>query len=124
MTIRTFLAAAASIAVLASPALVHAQSAEDLADARQYAAVEGFHGYPVFRGDEARIREQIRDGRADGSLTTAQADDFRAELSRIQDDEALNFRDNGWELPDYVRSGLQDNLDDLSSAIDTARAPA
>lgn len=123
MTIRTILAAAASVAALASPAVVHAQSAADLNDARQYAALEGFQGYPAFRDDEARIRQQIRDGRADGSLTAEQASDFRAELSRIQDDEALNFRDNGWTLPDYVRSGLRDNLDDLASAIDDARQP-
>src|SRR4051812_34424897 len=106
MTIRTFLAAAASVAALSAPAYALAQPAGDIAAARDYASLEGFHGYPELRPQTERIRDQIRQGRADGSLSIEQARDFRAELARIQDDEALNFRDRGWTLPTSVRQDL------------------
>lgn len=123
MTIRTFLTAAAGVAALSVPAYALAQSAGDIAAARDYAVLEGFHGYPELRPQTDRIRDQIRQGRTDGSLSMEQARDFRAELARIQDDEALNFRDSGWNLPVSVRRDLRASLDDLSEAIDDARIP-
>jgi hypothetical protein len=123
MTIRTFLAAAASVAALSAPAYALAQSAGDISAARDYAVLEGFHGYPELRAEKDRIRDQIRQGRDDGSLSLDQARDFRAELARIQDDEALNFRDSGWTLPVNVRQDLRASLDDLSEAVDDARTP-
>jgi hypothetical protein len=123
MTIRTFLAAAASVAALSAPAYALAQTAGDISAARDYAVIEGFHGYPELRPQTERIRDQIRQGRADGSLSLDQARDFRTELARIQDDEALNFRDTGWNLPVSMRQDLRASLDDLSDAIDDARVP-
>lgn len=121
MALRTFLAAAASIAALSSPALVHAQAYGDVTQARQYAALEGFRGYPEFRADKMRIREQIRMGLGDGSISAEQARVFRAQLAQIQDDEALQFRDHGWSLTPGDRQELRASLDDLAGAVDDVR---
>lgn len=121
MMIRTLVIAAAGAASLLIPVIAPAQT---VPEARAYAALEGFNGYPELRSDTDRIRDQIRLGVRDGSLTLDQARDFRSELARIQDDEAVRFRDFGWSLPAPERQDLRASLDDLSDAIDEARAPA
>ena len=121
MTLRTFLVAAAGVAALSSPTFVHAQTYGEVAAARQYAALEGFRGYPEFRADKMRIREHIRLGVADGSITMEQARVFRAQLAQIQDDEALNFRDHGWSLTIGERQDLRASLNDLADAVDDVR---
>lgn len=81
----------------------------------------GFRGYPEFRGEKDHILGEIREGLDEGWLGEDQARAFNWRLRRIQQEEASEFREHGWTLPDNDRAEIGSDLHQLDRAIDEAR---
>jgi hypothetical protein len=65
-----------------------------------------FNGYPEFRGEQAHIRSEIREGFDDGWL---------------DEDQAREFHEHRWRLPDGDRAEIRADLHALDQAVDEAR---
>ena len=87
-----------------------------------YGGRRGFPGYPEFRGIEAHIRGEIRDGLREDLIEPDDARDLFAQLSGIRQQEAREFRVHGWNLPGDDRYRIRARLDQLDHLVDRIRA--
>ena len=80
-----------------------------------------FRDYPEFRGEIAHLRSEIREGVEEGWLGDDQARAMSWRLRRIQQQEAGEFREHGWNLPDDDRDDIRGRLNALDQQIDQQR---
>jgi len=81
----------------------------------------GFGGYPQFQGEKAHIRSEIRQGMREGWLDRDEGGDLLRRLQWVQQREAREFGEHGWDLPSWDRQQIQSSLDQIDRAVDQAR---
>ncbi len=80
-----------------------------------------FQGYPEFRRVEAHIQAEINDGVREDWLAPEDAADFKRQLRTIQARELKEYREHGWNLPEYDRRAIRFRLGALDSLVDQTR---
>ena len=112
--------AAAAVCAVAAPASAQSWGGDyggRWGDEQRYA----FRDYPEFRGEIVHLQSEVREGVEEGWLDDDQARAMGWRLRRIQQREAGEFREHGWNLPDGDRDEIRRRLDDLDRQIDQLR---
>jgi YMGG-like Gly-zipper len=78
-------------------------------------------GYPEFRGQEARIREHIREGVREDMIAPEDAHDLMVELREIRAHEYREFQEYGWRLPYDDGARIHERLARLDHRVDEIR---
>lgn len=82
----------------------------------------GWPGYAEFRGIEAHIRGEIRDGVREDLIDRDDAHELFGQLRDIRRDEYQAYRAFGWNLPWEDRSRIRRQLEWLDRRVDQIRA--
>ena len=78
-------------------------------------------GYPEFRGQEAHIREAIRDGVREDMIEPDDAHGLMDQLRDIHRWEYREFQAHGWQLPYDDGARIHDRLVQLDRQVDQIR---
>jgi len=81
----------------------------------------GFRGYPEFYGVKAHIRQELMQGMQQGWLDRDDGWRLMQGLRRVNESEAREFREHGWNLPYEDRVRFKSTLDRIDHEIDEAR---
>lgn len=80
-----------------------------------------FRGYPEFRQVEVHIRAEINDGVREDLLAPEDAADFKRQLRAVEARELQEYREHGWNLPEYDRRAIRSRLGALDRLVDQTR---
>jgi len=91
-------------------------------DDRGYAEEwRGWPGYAEFRGQEAHIRDHIREGVREDMIAPEDARDLMGELRDIRAQEYREFQAHGWRLPYDDGARIHERLARLDHEVDDIR---
>lgn len=78
-------------------------------------------GYPEFRGQEAHIRDLIRESVREDMIAPEDAHDLMVELREIRAQEYREFQEHGWRLPYDDGARIHERLVQLDHRVDEIR---